>query len=433
MASALISSSLIYSPNYIARKKLKAPRRPGPTQAPPVRVSSQLREDTFKGLQKSYIALPEVVTWKPGASRKRPLRLLSLDGGGVRGIGILHILKHIMSKAGAEGIKPCDYFDMITGTSTGGLIAIMLGRLDMSIDDCITAYKDLSSKIFGKNRGLPALVRGHSRYKYETFEEIVKDFIKSRTGDSESLMMQTHTGDHCKVFVVAVQADNVNNGKPLHIRTYQPGEPENEPILKTCKIWEACRATTAAPSYFDPMKIDGAHYQDGGLGHNNPACLLKAEAEVEFGRDTPIACTLSIGTGLVPMLDLRDKTSIRGVLSGSLRSGLLTLVTNTQQHHLLARKLFNSGNPGCYFRFNVGEKLADKEWVDERGGDFYRSLYGPDSVQKILPNLDDWKNALIALDNYKEMDKFAGICEEYIQDESLVIPLERCARRLQKI
>jgi hypothetical protein len=158
---------------------------------------------------------------------------------------------------------------------------------------------------------------------------------------------------------------------------------------------------------------------------------LKAEAEVIFGPETPIRCALSIGTGLVPTLDLRGSTSVRGVLSGNLRDDLLTLVTNTEQHHLLARKLFNSRNRGCYFRFNVGEKLTDKDWVDERDGALCRSLYGPDSVQK-MSNLDDWKNALIALDEYKEMDRFARICEAYIQDESLEIALKRCAERLQK-
>jgi hypothetical protein len=75
----------------------------------------------------------------------------------------------------------------------------MLGRLEMSIDDCIRAYKDLSSKIFGQNRGLPAVAIGHSRYSSTKFENTVKEFIKQRTGDSESLMMQT--GDHCKVSV----------------------------------------------------------------------------------------------------------------------------------------------------------------------------------------------------------------------------------------
>jgi patatin-like phospholipase/acyl hydrolase len=71
-----------------------------------------------------------------------PLRILSLDGGGVRGISSLYILKELMAQINRQrraenrneptsAVSPCDVFDLICGTSTGGLIAIMLGRLKM--------------------------------------------------------------------------------------------------------------------------------------------------------------------------------------------------------------------------------------------------------------------------------------------------------------
>lgn len=65
-------------------------------------------------------------------------RILSLDGGGVRGLSSLLILREIMEEIrrrikAAEAPLPCEYFDLIGGTSTGGLIAIMLGRLGMVI------------------------------------------------------------------------------------------------------------------------------------------------------------------------------------------------------------------------------------------------------------------------------------------------------------
>jgi len=74
----------------------------------------------------------------------KPLRILSLDGGGVRGISTLYILKEIMRQIARDhdaenpqGPKisplPCEYFDLICGTSTGGLIALMIGRLRMVI------------------------------------------------------------------------------------------------------------------------------------------------------------------------------------------------------------------------------------------------------------------------------------------------------------
>ena len=78
------------------------------------------------------------------ASRKRVIphspRVLSLDGGGIRGLSALFILKDILDavrrQSGNCSLLPCEHFDLIGGTSTGGLIAIMLGRLGM-----VTAQK----------------------------------------------------------------------------------------------------------------------------------------------------------------------------------------------------------------------------------------------------------------------------------------------------
>jgi patatin-like phospholipase/acyl hydrolase len=64
---------------------------------------------------------------------RKPLRILSLDGGGVRGLSSLLILQALLSQEGTSepSLRPCDVFDLICGTSAGGLIALMLGRLKM--------------------------------------------------------------------------------------------------------------------------------------------------------------------------------------------------------------------------------------------------------------------------------------------------------------
>lgn len=84
-----------------------------------------------------------------------PLRLLSLDGGGVQSLLTIMILKHLMrgiSQKRGRIVEPWEAFDMIGGTSTGGLIAVMLGRLKMSIRSCETAYLQLSEGIFNPKR-----------------------------------------------------------------------------------------------------------------------------------------------------------------------------------------------------------------------------------------------------------------------------------------
>jgi len=75
-------------------------------------------------------------------SDEKPVRILSLDGGGVRGLSSLYILKELMKQVSLQRAHdnpeapksttlPCEVFDLICGTSTGGLIALMLGRLRM--------------------------------------------------------------------------------------------------------------------------------------------------------------------------------------------------------------------------------------------------------------------------------------------------------------
>jgi Patatin-like phospholipase len=98
------------------------------------------------------------------------LCLLSLDGGGVRGLSMLYTLKELMTQlnqarqaADLPSVKPCEVFDLIGGTSTGGyaeysfpavpsnmsrLIAIMLGPLEMDVDECISAYNELMKAVF---------------------------------------------------------------------------------------------------------------------------------------------------------------------------------------------------------------------------------------------------------------------------------------------
>ena len=97
-----------------------------------------------------------------------PLRILTLDGGGVRGYSMLIILQELMHRTFVETEgraprrheipKPCDHFDLIAGTGTGGLIAIMLGRLRLDIDTCKDVYVRMTRKVFETDKtfaGIP--------------------------------------------------------------------------------------------------------------------------------------------------------------------------------------------------------------------------------------------------------------------------------------
>lgn len=134
--------------------------------------------------------------------QRKGLALLCLDGGGVRGLSSLYILKQLMETISIQNPpKPCDYFDMIGGTSTGGLIAIMLGRLHMGVDECIVAYETIAPKIFAKvhhRLNLKGKVQG--RFDHLAIEEAVKELLR-KCGLREDELLQSPAPDSCKTHV----------------------------------------------------------------------------------------------------------------------------------------------------------------------------------------------------------------------------------------
>jgi patatin-like phospholipase/acyl hydrolase len=132
------------------------------------------------------------------------LTLLSLDGGGVRGLSALAIIKQLMLNVNPDNPPlPCDYFNMIGGTSTGGLLAIMLGRLRLSVDACMDAYVEMSDRIFSKKRYRLKLNRQvQCRFDWEELEKCVKEVLVGLGMDADALLRDEPRAK-CKVFACA--------------------------------------------------------------------------------------------------------------------------------------------------------------------------------------------------------------------------------------
>jgi len=164
---------------------------------------------------------------EPNPLASTGLCLLSLDGGGVRGLSTLYILKNLMAKLAHERygqaasshppIKPCEVFDLIGGTSTGGyvhqrslqdvtdtarLIAIMLGRLEMTVDECISAYRELIKNIFEEKDsryGIGKTGDIKAQFSSKALEAAMRKVIGSREGISESDLLNDGKDRGCKV------------------------------------------------------------------------------------------------------------------------------------------------------------------------------------------------------------------------------------------
>ncbi|KAH6683489.1 acyl transferase/acyl hydrolase/lysophospholipase [Plectosphaerella plurivora] len=324
---------------------------------------------------------------------KRPLRVLSLDGGGVRGISSLMVLKKVMEEAFPEekGKKPCEVFDIIGGTSTGGLIAIMLGCLEMDVDECLETYNEYMNEIFPSPGKAAA---GLAMRDAGVLERKIKELIGKKLGvkDPENVLLYDRFKDDpkCKVFVTAVKTEGVSNNAPVLLRSYQTDY--EMPAVPGIKLWEAARATSAAPVYFDPLTVSylvgqeerKVTFVDGGLQANNPVGWQVIQ---RFSPVRPTSCFLSIGTGRGLGVSLPSFSALQSL---SFAGGMTSILTNTESANVLFRVLINMLSPITsdrkYWRFDCGDGLPDF-FVDEKGVGTWRLLANLDEHD--LGQMDD--------------------------------------------
>ena len=123
--------------------------------------------------------------------------------------------------------------------------------------------------------------------------------------------------------------------------------------LRSVKMWEACRATSAARTFFEPIRINGSRYSDGGLQRNNPVGIVHTEAAQVFpGRPIQL---ISLGTGDVRPSDF-DPTLL------TIAKQLAHMATETEHTAQEFQRSFEArrtrGEEGAYFRFSP-EHLGD--------------------------------------------------------------------------
>ncbi|RAH85574.1 FabD/lysophospholipase-like protein [Aspergillus japonicus CBS 114.51] len=297
----------------------------------------------------------------------KPLRLLSLDGGGIPALSQLTILKSItlaiqQQHALAEPPRPHEIFDLIGGSGHGGLLALLLGRLRLSIDETLTEYRQLVERVFShrkRHRG------GSGQYSARAMEAAIKDLVgryaTPQDPDAETMLLLEDNENHAegeretggKVFVCVRSTQAMEHARLFcSYRTYRAGD---DPDLT---VWQAARAVTAHPGLFKPVRIGGEEFVDGSLGTKNPCRLLLDEARRLFGGERrPVGCVLSLGAGKPPPVQLGRPGLFQRLLPTKIVSVVeaLSFEAETVAQDLEGR--FEK-SPGVYFRFNVGERVA---------------------------------------------------------------------------
>ena len=147
---------------------------------------------------------------------------------------------------------------------------------------------------------------------------------------------------------------------PMLFRSYESHETH-----PGCKIWEAARATSAAPTFFKRIEIGRAQpFVDGGVGRNNPSWAVLDEANTLFGT-RPIACLVSIGAGQVEAVSIKRPGLFQQIVPTDVVDALREIATDCEGTHEHMLLLF-AQLPRTYFRLNVeqgmqGIKLSEWE------------------------------------------------------------------------
>lgn len=198
-------------------------------------------------------------------------KILSIDGGGIRGVYPAHILKCFEEKL---GINLLESFDMIAGTSTGSIIAAGVA-CDIRATEIVNMYKEHGEDIFKKKK---------SRIPFKKLRNITQPLLES-VYDCGSLYKvlkgvfnDSTLGQIAKPLILPA-TDVGNGGVHVFKSAYDPTFNRDRLV----KVRDAVLASCSAPTYFDPHKVDEYLLSDGGLWANNPALVAVIDAQKRLG------------------------------------------------------------------------------------------------------------------------------------------------------
>ena len=231
------------------------------------------RSDTILQIRREPLPWPDAATF----------RILSIDGGGIKGIFPATILTYLEENC-LDGQPIGDYFDLIAGTSTGGIIALGLGA-GLSARSLLDLYVNEGHRVFSpeqranSQRLLSRLFR--NRYDRTALDELLR----------ETLGAITLRESRYRLLIPATEA---KHGDPAVYKTpHHPGYflDGDKPMA------EVAAATSAAPTYLKPVVQDGYIFLDGGIWANNPTMMALVEALTCFAVRRENIAILSIGCG----------------------------------------------------------------------------------------------------------------------------------------
>ncbi|GAQ84096.1 hypothetical protein KFL_001760050 [Klebsormidium nitens] len=243
----------------------------------------------------------------------KPVRILSIDGGGIRGVLPAEWLGRLEQALGGDQSRPLhDCFDIVAGTSTGGIIATMLCAPNKDLNRDAVEPMFSAAEIEGVYRSLGKRIFSGFWARLRCFGWCC--FPKHAAGPLER-ELEEQLGElrlEDALTPLVIPAYEVDNDRPVVFSSLR--EEHRGKLLR-----EVCRATSAAPTFFVPAVLDGKRFLDGGIYVNNPTMLAITHALEnrkyfeDKGRDHVVDLrnlfVVSLGTGFKPVQSQEDHAS----------------------------------------------------------------------------------------------------------------------------
>ena len=309
--------------------------------------------------------------------------VITLDGGGVRGIFaivFLHMLAESLSERGYD-IRKC--VDIMGGTSTGGISTILFAWLHLPLEELIRNYVDFTENLFGKAKASPigwffTGVKHSSAHQRKVYTQAIEGKEKKGLASTQ-LRLDAFNEDanvetarfasgstHIPMFVVTVDTSNVQ--KPAVISSYAKNSEDGGTSNMT--VVDAAIATSSAPTYFYSLRHKDRNNEDhdfidGGIGFNNPTEIALRQLRDLYGPEAYGDVVISLGTGHRTANPFKNSTRPRLGLRLAVSSmygmsrTFVGMATDTESVHHRVEMNYSARKDGAtYHRFNP-EGLAE--------------------------------------------------------------------------
>ncbi len=335
------------------------------------------------------------------------MKLLSIDGGGIKGLYSAVVLDYIEKK---YNVNIIDHIDIISGTSIGGIIALALAS-GKKADEIVKFLVQKGPQIFPNQyfekyyRKVKTIL--FSKYNNVKLKEACIEFFNEKTTLNDLYKLKHPNRKRDGNLCVCIPSVNLSTGKNKVFKT-----PHSEGLIidKKYKLWEVALATSAAPVYLPIVKLKKGlkqeTYVDGGLWGNNPSEVALTEALTYFIKDS--SGKISDGIELLSIGNITEnagKSALllqRGFIPWNLKLISLLFDCQSQSAHNIISLLFKQ-NKWNYIRIeheNINVKGVKLDSTNKKSLDLIQDL----AIRDVSVSLSNNSSTDIKLRKFFELE-----------------------------